>query len=57
MKRYTELNEEERKEVDKKIEYALDSTSNYKGERPTPHDRNIIRNYLKEDLSWIKKIK
>lgn len=50
---YEDLNEFEKFKADKLIEKALDSTSDYKGEAPSEHDRMVIENYIREHLELL----
>lgn len=54
---YEELSEFEKLKADKLIDLALDSTSDYKGNPPTEHDRIVIRDYLRENLSTLNRVK
>ncbi|MFS0989061.1 XRE family transcriptional regulator [Enterococcus casseliflavus] len=54
---YEELSEFEKFKADKLIDQALDSTSDYKGNPPTEHDRIVIRDYIRENLSMLNRVK
>lgn len=52
---YEELSEFEKFKADKLIDLALDSASDYKGNPPTEHDRIVIRDYFRENLSTLNR--
>lgn len=54
---YEELSEFEKFKADNLIDLALDSTSDYKGNPPTEHDRIVIRDYIRENLSTLNRVK
>ena len=54
---YEELSEFEKFKADKLIDLALDSTSDYKGNPPTEHDRIVIRDYIRENLLTLNRVK
>ncbi|MFB8675833.1 XRE family transcriptional regulator [Enterococcus gallinarum] len=54
---YEELSEFEKFKADKLIDQSLDSTSDYKGNPPTEHDRIVIRDYIRENLSMLNRVK
>lgn len=53
---YEELSEFEKFKADKLIDRALDSAHNYKGEPPTEHDRLVIRDYVRKNLSILNRM-
>lgn len=53
---YEELSEFEKFKADKLIEEALDSASNYKGEVPSEHDRMVIGDLIRRDLSLLNRM-
>lgn len=52
---YEKLSEFERFQADKLINRSLDSTSDYKGNPPTEHDRIVIRDYLRQNLALLNR--
>lgn len=55
MKTYNELSVEEKNETERKIERALDSAHDYKGEGITEHDRKVIGDYLRDHLEILER--
>lgn len=53
---YEDLSEFEKFKADKLIDLALDSTLDFKGNPPTEHDRMVIRDYVRNDLSTLNRI-
>ena len=54
---YEELSEFEKFKADKLIDQSSGSTSDYKGNPPTEHDRIVIRDYIRENLSMLNRVK
>ncbi|GAB7306087.1 MULTISPECIES: XRE family transcriptional regulator [Enterococcus] len=53
---YEELSEFEKFKADKLIDLALDSASDYKVNPPNEHDRIVIRDYVRKNLSTLNRI-
>lgn len=56
MKKYSELSDEERREVERKIALAIESTKIYSDEPLTENDKNILENLIRDNLHLLDRM-